>query len=44
MSASITQLPNNNNLPVVEAANLPPLYENAKNAIAECARIDECKG
>lgn len=33
------------NLPVVatETANLPALYENAKKALAECSRVDECQ-
>jgi len=29
---------------VVKAAPLPQLYEEAKKAIAECARLDECAG
>lgn len=30
-------------LPDIETARLPVVYENAKSALAECARIDECQ-
>jgi hypothetical protein len=29
-------------LPSIEAAPLPALYEHAQQALAECSRIDEC--
>jgi hypothetical protein len=31
------------NLPMVAVAKLPGLYVEAKKALAECARVDECK-
>lgn len=31
------------NLPAVEHARLPAIYESAKAALAECSRMDECK-
>lgn len=30
-------------LPSISSAPLPVLYENAKRALAECSRIDECQ-
>jgi hypothetical protein len=30
-------------LPSIETASLPALYENAQHALAECSRIDECQ-
>lgn len=31
------------NLPSIDSAQLPALYENAKEVLANCERIDECK-
>ncbi len=30
-------------LPSIESANLPAVYEAARNALSDCSRIDECK-
>ena len=32
-----------NNLPSIDDVRLPDIYVNAKQALAECSRIDECK-
>ena len=32
-----------NNLPSIDDVRLPDIYVNAKSALSECARIDECK-